>query len=297
MLSVLIPTYHYNALPLVEAIYKQCISIGITFEIICQDDASLSELKTENQKINSLNNCHFTSNNENLGRGRNINAMVSKAKYDYILLMDCDTLPTKVNFIQKYINEIKKEATVVFGGIVYHDEKPNQENLLRWIYGRSRESLAVEQRIKNPYFSILTSNLLVKKSIFQTNPFDENITNYGYEDLVWAKHLKEKSLAITHIKNPTFHLNLETSEIFLKKIHQSIENLLLISNLGLLTPSDNRILGTFEKVSKLGMKGFFSFIYAKFNKTFQANLFSNHPSLFLLDIYKLSYFCFLNKKS
>lgn len=296
MLSILIPTYHYNALPLVEAIYKQCISVGISFEIICQDDASHSPLNTENQKINSLENCHFTSNTENLGRGRNINAMVSKAKYDYVLLMDCDTLPKKNTFIQYYVNKIISDRKVVFGGIVYYNEKPKQENLLRWVYGKSRESLSVVERSKNPYFSTLTSNLLIKKSVFQSNPFNENITNYGYEDVVWTKHLKEKSIRITHINNPTFHLNLETSELFLKKVHQSLENLLLISNLGLLSSSDNRILATYEKVSKLGLKGFFSFIYTKFHQKFEANLFSNHPNLFLLDIYKLSYYCKLQAK-
>jgi len=296
MLSIVIPTYHYNALPLVEALYKQCKEVGIPFEIICQDDASNSELNAENQKINLLENCHFTSNTENLGRGRNINDMVSKAKYDYILLMDCDTMPKNNHFIQKYIDEVKKEATVVFGGIIYQNEKPKQENLLRWVYGNSRESLSVEQREENPYFSILTSNLLVKKSVFQSNPFDANITKYGYEDVVWAKQLKEKSIRITHINNPTFHLNLETSEQFLKKIHQSLENLLLISNLGLLTPSDNRILTTYERVSKLGLKNIFSFMYTKFQQNIEANLLSNHPSLFLLDIYKLSYFCKLQSK-
>jgi glycosyltransferase involved in cell wall biosynthesis len=105
MLTVLIPTFHYNALPLVEAIYKQCMAVGIPFEIICQDDASKSELNIENEKINSLDYCHFSSNTENLGRGRNINTMVLKAKNDYILLLDCDTMPTHTNFIQNYSNK------------------------------------------------------------------------------------------------------------------------------------------------------------------------------------------------
>lgn len=296
MLTVLIPTYHYNALPLVEAIYKQCKAVGIPFEIIVQDDASHSTFNAENKKINSLENCHFSSNTENLGRGRNINTMVLKAKNDYILLLDCDTMPTHTSFIQNYSNEIKKGTTVVFGGIVYHDEKPKQENLLRWVYGKSRESLSVVQRSKNSYFSTLTSNLLVKKSIFQSNPFNENIVNYGYEDVVWAKQLKEKKIKITHIDNPTYHLNLETSELFLKKIHQSLDNLNLISNLGLLLPSDNRILKTYKTIHNLHLSGLISFFYTIFHKKIEANLFSNHPSLFLLDIYKLGYFCKIQSK-
>lgn len=296
MLTVLIPTFHYNTLPLVEVVRKQCIKAGIIFEIICQDDASNSELNTGNEKINSLPNCYFFTNSENLGRGRNINSLASKAKFDYILLMDCDTLPTLDNFIQNYINEIKKEVLVVFGGIVYQKEKPNQENLLRWVYGQNREVIPVDQRRKKPYFSTLTSNILFKKKLFLSNLFDENITNYGYEDLVWVKKLKEKSIAITQIDNPTFHLNMETSEIFIKKIHESLENLLLISNLELITTTDNRILMAYKSVSNFGMAGFFGFIYDKFKKTIESNLMSNHPSLLLLDIYKLGYFCKIKSK-
>ena len=296
MLSVLIPTYNYNAFPLVKEIQKQCIEAGIIFEILCQDDASNSKLNVVNTKISALENCAFFENQINLGRGRNINSLAKKAKYNYLLLMDCDTQPAEDSFIKNYINEIKKENLVVFGGIVYQKENPKQAELLRWVYGRNREALPVEQRRKNPYFSTLTSNILIEKVVFLSNLFDENITNYGYEDLVWVKKIKEKSIAIKHIDNPTHHLNLETAEIFLKKIHQSLENLRLISNMGLITTSDNRILKTYERISKIGLPIFITFIYTKFHKKIETNLVYNHPNLFLLDMYKLGYFCKINSK-
>ena len=40
MMSILIPTYNYNAFPLVKAIYEQAQNIDIPFEIICRDDGS-----------------------------------------------------------------------------------------------------------------------------------------------------------------------------------------------------------------------------------------------------------------
>lgn len=269
---------------------------GIPFEIICQDDASGSALNSENEKINALTNCFFYVNPENLGRGRNINSLALKAKYEYLLLLDCDTLPAKETFIEIYVNEIQIGELVVFGGIIYQAEKPKHENLLRWVYGRDREALKVAKRKKMPYLSALTSNILFKKEILLLYPFDKNITNYGYEDLVWIKKLREKSIPITHIDNPAFHLNLETSEIFIRKIHESLENLQLISKLGLITTSDNRILRTYKSVSNVGAADFFSFIYRKFHSRIKNNLLSSHPNLFLLDIYKLSYFCKINSK-
>ena len=51
MLSILIPIYNYNAYPLVLELHKQCLECEIEFEIICQDDASGSDLNIENEKI------------------------------------------------------------------------------------------------------------------------------------------------------------------------------------------------------------------------------------------------------
>ena len=296
MLSVLIPTYNYNALPLVKFIEEQCLKAKIVFEIICQDDASNAEIYIENNSINSMAHCFFSTNAINLGRGININIMASRAKYNYILLMDCDTLPEKDSFIENYLNEIKKEETVVFGGIIYQIEKPNKENLLRWVYGKKREALTVEERTANPYYSILTSNILFKKSFFLNNLFDDKITNYGYEDVVWAKKIKDKKIAVKHIDNPAYHLNMETSEIFIKKILQSLLNLQHISKLGLLTSSDNRLLRAYTEINNIGITTIFSFIFKKFHKKIKANLVSNNPSLVLLDIYKLGYFCKINSK-
>ena len=142
MLSILIPTYNYDVFPLVLELHKQALECGIAFEILVQDDASDAFL-IENQKINSIKNCSFSRNETNLGRGRNINFLAKKAQYNGLLIMDCDTFPTQDNFIQNYISEIKKGEKIVFGGIEYQKEQPNNDQLLRWIYDKTRESLSV----------------------------------------------------------------------------------------------------------------------------------------------------------
>ena len=133
------------------------------------------------------------------------------------LIMDCDTFPTENDFIQKYISQINETEKVVFGGIEYQKERPANDQLLRWTYGNARESLSVEKRNINPNGSALTSNLLICKDVFVSNPFDELITKYGYEDLVFLFHLKKKGIIVKHIDNPTYHLGLETSLQFLDK--------------------------------------------------------------------------------
>jgi glycosyltransferase involved in cell wall biosynthesis len=291
MLSILIPIYNYNAFPLVKEIALQCNACAIPFEILCQDDCS-NEFLTENQNSNSLENCYFSANKTNLGRGKNINSLAEKAKFEWLLLLDCDTFPRDPNFIKNYIAAIKKnESLVVFGGIVYETQKPEKEQLLRWVYGTQREALSLEKRIKKPNNHALTSNLLIKKDLFIQNPFDASITKYGYEDLCFLSKLVIKNIPVSHIDNPTFHLNLETSILFLNKTKIALENLDFIIDSKIIPKLDSKIITAYEVLNKLKLTQIVAFIFKKSENKIEANLLSENPSLYLFDWYKLGYFC------
>lgn len=292
MLSILIPVYNYNVYPLVSELHKQCLECGINFEILCQDDAS-NLFIIENQKINSLENCYFSKNNSNLGRGKNINFLAEKAQFEWLLILDCDTFPTKNNFIQDYISQINKAEKVVFGGIEYQKEKPANDQLLRWIYGNSRESLSVEKRNNNPNENALTSNILIQKKVFISNSFKESITKYGYEDLVFLSDLKKKGILVKHIDNPTYHLGLETSGQFLEKTKIALENLKLITQTTSFDRSESKLLNVSIMLKRLYLASFISFLFKKLERKMEGNLLSEKPSLVLFDLYKLGYFCSL----
>ena len=292
MLSILIPTYNYNVLPLVLELHKQCLECEIDFEILCQDDQSNSDLNTKNEIINSLENCSFFVNSTNLGRGKNINLLAEKTKHDYLLILDCDTFPTQNNFIKNYISTTNNiENLVVFGGIQYKKEKPENEKVLRWIYGNARESLSVEKRNTNPNGNALTSNILIKKNIFILNKFDKSITKYGYEDLVFLSDLKKKGFMVKHIDNPTYHLGLETSQQFLEKTKIALENLRLITKTDALDLSESILLKVSTLSESLHLTPFISFLFQKTERKMEQNLLSKKPSLLLFDLYKLGYFC------
>ncbi|MDQ6469164.1 glycosyltransferase [Flavobacterium sp. LHD-80] len=280
MLSILIPVYDYNAFPLAEELVKQCNLCGIIFEILCQDDASNSQKNILNQEINSFSNGSFFINETNLGRGKNINSLAQKAKYDWLLILDCDTFPSENNFIQNYISAISNsEEKIVFGGIIYENKKPEKEKLLRWIYGSKRETSA-----------LLSSNLWIKKEVFLKFPFDESITKYGYEDLLFFSVLKKNHFEISRIENPTFHLNLETSEVFLDKTKTALENLVVLYNSGKISSEESKIIKAFELLEKLKLIGFATSVFKNKNIQIEINLLSEKPSLFLFDIYKLGFF-------
>lgn len=296
MLSILIPVYNYNAFPLVFELHKQCLERNLAFEIICQDDAS-NDFLIENNEINALENCCFSSNGTNLGRGKNINKMAGKANYDWLLILDCDTFPKNSHFIKKYLLKIQEnDNSIIFGGIVYDVKKPKNDQLLRWDYGHKRESLSVEKRKRKPNSSALTSNLLLKKELFSQHPFDENITKYGYEDLCFMMALEENKVKVNHIENPVFHLNLETSALFLDKTKTALENLVYIVNLKKTDLKDSKIITVYSSLKKLKLTSLTVYFFNLFENRITAQLISNKPSLLLFDLYKLGHFCRLQSK-
>ena len=295
MLSILIPTYNYNVYPLVLELQKQCLECKIDFEILCQDDAS-NEFLDENQKINSVENCRFEQLEKNIGRSAMRNLLAAKAKFTHLLFLDADTIPVHKDFIRNYILQVKNQEKVVFGGIEYQKEKPEDDQLLRWNYGKARESLSLEKRNTNPNGNALTSNLLIEKKVLISIPFDESITKYGYEDLVFLSNLKKKGIAVKHIDNPTYHLGLETSKQFLDKTKIALDNLKILKDNNSLNSSESKILRTYILMKKLYLVDVIAFLFKKREIKIEDNLLSKKPSLLLFDLYKLGYYCGIKSK-
>ncbi|MFN3754749.1 glycosyltransferase family 2 protein [Flavobacterium sp.] len=298
MISILIPTYNYNTLPLVEELHNQIQLENIEFEIIVQDDASpVNEITAINSKINQLKNCYFERNETNLGRGQNRNLMVTKAKYDWLLLLDCDMFPKSKNFFKIYLKSLqKRNPKAVFGGIIYFDEKPKDDAVLRWVFGKNREEIPLKKRLANPYDYALISNILIQKELLIAHPFDLEIFHYGYEDIVFILELKKHQIPITHIENPTFHLNLEKSVIFLEKFHSSLQNLKLLIDRKIIRYEDTALTKTYLKIEKANMVKLAVFLFKIFKKRFTKNLLSKNPSIFIFDVYRLGYFCQLKSR-
>lgn len=299
MLSILIPTYNYITFPLVAEIHTQCLSENLVFEIIVQDDFSTdTAIISQNLAINTLQNCRFQSNSNNLGRAKNLNTLLQLAKFETILILDCDTMPTSKSFIKNYLKLLEKNPNaILFGGIAYASDLPKESEMLRWKYGKEREALDSNTRAKNPYSCLLTSNIFGNKRIFQQVPFNETITKYGYEDLVFAKQLECQKIDLRHVNNEVFHLNYETSAIFLEKTRQSLETLVFLENKEILSKHTTKLQKTYQRLRKWKLDRIFLRCFIYFQKLMVQNLLSKNPKIFLFDIYKLGYFTDLQLNS
>lgn len=296
MISILIPNYNYNTLPLVLELQNQAIIENIEFEIIVQDDASpINDITKLNTEINMIPHCRFLRNETNIGRGQNRNSLVIKAKYSWLLFLDCDTFPQHKNFIKTYIDCLKNNTLqALFGGIIYHQKKPNSDEMLRWVYGKKREEIQLEKRTKNPYRHSLISNFLIQKELMIRFPFDCKLIQYGYEDTVLFQVLKQNSIVISQIENRAFHVQLENSAVFLEKTRESLLHLKFLLDKKILADDATSLVKAYQFISKIGLLNFSGFLFKKCEVSLAKNLLSQNPSLTIFLLYKLGYFCHIN---
>ena len=295
MLSVLIPTYNYNVYPLVKEIHKQISKLAIEFEILVYDDASTIDFENI-ELIKELNNVVYKKLPDNLGRTAIRHLLTTDAKFENLLFLDADTFPKDRYYIAKFIKTIEKyPADVYFGGIQVPTNPPSPDKMLRWKYGKERESLPVEKRKEKPYRSILCGAVLIKKSVFLPIITElKAIKKYGL-DLYFSYQLKKQQAEIHHFHNPIIHLGLETSEDFLKKTEQAIDTLKFLIKNRMIAPDYSRLSEKAQQLSTPGCKTL-TFPCIIFKKLCIKNLLSANPSLFIFDLYKLFYFCHQTRK-
>jgi len=291
MLSILIPTYNYNVFPLVQEVFRQCVKENIIFEIIVLDDSS-QKFHEENNQINTLNNCFYTVLNQNIGRSAIRNLLSTKASFENLLFLDADVRLISNLFIKNYLNFIQNnpQYSVVYGGIVYQENKPDNNQLLRWIYGNKREALPAEKRSENAYISFLTLNFLIKKDVFAKVKFNEAIPNLRYEDLLFSYDLMKSNTSVQHINNQVVHNGIENSEFFLQKTNDSLKGLKFLLANNYLPDDYARLSAVYKLLKQTKLIVLIDLIYKLRKNSFKKNLLSSKPSLLIYDIYRLGYF-------
>ena len=293
MISVLIPIYNYDIVSLVKDVHKQLISSTIDFEILCLEDGSDNRFVELNKPITSLAHITHLISKTNDGRLKARKRLSEEAKYKWLLYLDADVIPKHQSFIKNYLDAVKSGDDSYFGGFAYYETPPKVDYLLRWKYGRKHEQILAAIRKKRPYKVIISANFLIKKSVFLALNLVVDEKLYGYDNY-FASQLKIQNVSIKHIDNEVYHLGIETSEQYLQKKEQAAEALLFFYKNGLMTSHENGLLKLFLALRKWHLHHFFSFFYLSFKNSFKHQLTGKNPSLKLLQLYRLSYLCYLN---
>ena len=296
MLSILIPTYNYNVFPLAKSLEKQAVDLKIPFEIICRDDGSNSALNKENENINQLTNSKFIEAETNKGLSTNRNEMADASLYDYLLFIDGDSVIIDTNYLKNYVDAIKDNPDVVYGGRV-HPKDVETTRKLRWKYGITHEDTKASERIKNEYACTLFNNTVIKKEVFNTIYFEKDISEYGHEDTLFAYQLSLIKANVIHIENPVLHGDVDFNDVFFRKTHNSIKNLNYIYTKNIIDTDFVKFLKVFSKLKKYRLHYILSLAHKILYPLFSLNLKSNKPSLFVFNMFRLTYFCHINLKT
>jgi hypothetical protein len=221
--------------------------------------------------------------------------LAEASKYSNLLFIDGDSLLPNEQFIIRYKKALKENTDIVYGGRI-HPKKVDANRKLRWKYGIFREDSTDNQRNKNIYKNVLFNNTLIKKKLFNSIGFEKSISKYGHEDTVFAYKLSKTKASILHIDNPVLHGDVDLNQVYYQKTHQSLKNLDSIYKTKMIEPEFTTFLKVFMKLEKFKLNYLFALFYKILSPFFTFNLTSKYPSLYVFELFRLSYFCNINLK-
>ena len=286
-LSILIPSYNRECMELVNDLLAQ---IPEDAEIIVGNDKSTSEEAIKAyRKIAGMKHCRVYEPSNNLGRSRILNRLFELSSGQWILIIDCDTKVDSTDFIKNYLEATRKHpADAYYGGMKNTPECPEGCEL-RWTYEtKAAQRLTKEHRQKNPFESLTTQNFMISREAFVQTGFSEDITNYGYEDVVLIQQLKHQGKRIYHLENRLIHLDIDANRQFLAKTREALRTLHSL-------PEDirpkTRMTEMHRRLRKIRLHRAFALLHIFLLPVTRRILCSRFVSLKLYQFYKLGYYC------
>lgn len=285
-LSILIPTYNYNARALVEALHQRMQREDIDGEILVGDDASTCETAWY-ADVEDIPCVHLIHAQQNMGRAYMCNLLASQAQGSWLLIVDADAAVPDAFSLRRYL-EAGEAAAVVCGGLYHPAITPHPEATLRYTYECAADKKrSAQERMKHPHRQLSTFNLLVRRDVFMEIRFDERCTEYGYEDALFGIQLGNHGIPILHIDNQLVHTGLDSNTVFLQKTETALHTLQRIAPI---MPRDFGLLAAVHQLQRWHLTWAMRLCYRLFRKPVRANLLGQHPLLPLFQFYKLGYY-------
>ena len=294
-LSILIPLYNHDVVPLITDLHRQVTATGAAFEILLLDDQSDAGYEEKNSLLSAFQQVKMYKLPSKAGRSVARNFLAAQAKYDYFLFMDCDTEIPDEKFVERYLTYCDGQEVVVCGGTLYHENHPQREYLLRWTYGVKNEVKPAAVRNRHPNDHFQAFNFLIHRKLFMSIRFNELLKNYGHEDTLFRYELTKRNIQVIHIDNPLYHVGIDSNLVYLEKTRQGVENLKLLmeSSESQKLICHMRLLRYYQVFRKTRTVFVLFGLFLVCRKLIIHNLNGRHPNMALFNFYKLGYLCSL----
>lgn len=290
-LSILIPVYNDNALPLVSELQRQAAVIsGLEYEILAVDDGSTDAcIILENEAIDIIEHCKYVRCPHSDCRAAMRNNMARYGKYKWCLMVDARLTIPNDDFLLRYLTAPVDKGEVVCGGVCVDggvDTKRLYRENLRFRYEKHEErNHSLQARQTFPYRSFRTTNFFYHRTVLERVPYDERIKGYGYEDVMLGKALEQAGIAVNHIDNPVAYTYLEDNQAYLCKLNEALQTL---HDFETELRDYSPLLYVVDWLRKYRLEKIMLLLHKQcLRKIELCNLRSRRPSLLLLKLYKL----------
>lgn len=225
-LSVLVPYYRDDPTDLLEHLLSQMAGRKDIEVLIYDDGTGDVEMNTKACAVvkDATSSVRLLLASKNRGRAFARNMLKQHARADWVLFLDADMRPVKDHFLDDYVSLIEENvADVIFGGFEVPKSTDDPDRELHRAFSEISDCLSLADRQRHGPQYVCSSNLCVKKSVLEAEPFDPEFSGWGWEDSEWAARVGAK-FPLVHADIPALHLGLETTDTLLRRFKDSGQN-------------------------------------------------------------------------
>lgn len=233
-LSVLIPFLRDDPGDLLQALDREAGSLDGSVELIVLDDGTGDEGLTKTLQTTlaaMVLPVRLITLSENRGRSLGRNRLAAAARGTGFLFLDSDMRPDVPDFLARWTELMRvSDPAVAFGGFSLKQASTEQRFALHRAIATKGECLDHVERAKTPEKYVYTSNLLVRRDVFDSETFDPAFSGWGWEDVEWAMRVS-KRYPVFHVDIPATHMGLDTAADLTRKYEQSVPNFARVASL------------------------------------------------------------------
>lgn len=225
--SVLIPFLRDDPAELLTLLDEEAASVGGAVEIVLLDDgtrdAALTARLTGQIKAMALP-IRLITLPANEGRSIGRNRLASAARGGSLLFLDSDMRPDHRRFLRDWADlAAREDPAVAFGGFSLLQAPTDARFAVHRAMAAKSECVPYMERARQPEKYVYTSNLLVRRDVFEAEAFDPGFTGWGWEDVEWAMRVSRR-FRVVHLDNAATHMGLDTVAALAGKYEQSAPN-------------------------------------------------------------------------
>ena len=226
-LSVLTPFLRDDPSELLALLDEEAGSVDGAVEVVLLDDGTrdadlttrlMARIKTMALPVRLI------TLPANEGRSVGRNRLAAAARGGSLLFLDSDMRPDHRRFLRDWAELVAREdPAVAFGGFSLLQAPTEPRFAVHRAMAAKSDCVPYTERARQPEKYVYTSNLLVRRDVFEAEAFDPGFTGWGWEDVEWAMRVSRR-FRVVHLDNAATHMGLDTVAALVGKYEQSAPN-------------------------------------------------------------------------